>query len=120
MYIFHNQIELFKWIMDNRPHVSEISGNPIPHLIDGNQQSWCFMHVLGKKAFPKFKLYYKNIVLALPEEHTLYDERTGEARKRPEFDWVFQLADILKQEYFQTDHYYKPCYIPQIQHRILC
>lgn len=112
MYIFHNQIELFDWIRNNRPPISEISGKPIPNLVTHDQESWCFAHVLGKGAYPKFKLYYKNILLCLPEEHTFLDEHTGQAKEDPQYAWVFELADALKREYTGMSHYFKPCWIP--------
>ena len=114
MFIFHNQIELFNWIRHNRPPISEISGKPIPNLVSHNKESWCFAHIIGKGPYPKFKLYYKNIVLCLPEEHTYYDNYPWLAKKNPQYQWVFELADVLRQQYAQTNHYFKPCYVPDL------
>ena len=40
------------------------------------------MHVLAKGKYPKFKLLDRNIVLGLPEEHTLIDQGTIDGREK--------------------------------------
>ena len=65
---FKNQSEMFDWIWDNRPHISEISSEPL--LPKGHLQwHWQFLHILPKGSYPKYKLNPDNIMLALPEEH---------------------------------------------------
>lgn len=63
-----SMLEFFLEIWDERPHKSEISGDP---LLPKGHPKWHFqfLHVLGKQAFPKFKLEKWNIILALPGEH---------------------------------------------------
>ncbi len=88
---FKNQIELFEWIWENRPHVSEISGKPL--LPKGNM-FWHhqFLHVLSKGAYPSMKLDPNNIMLATKEEH----------EKQEQFDLFRQRKEELKQKYYQN------------------
>ena len=66
---FKNQSELFNWIWNNRPHVSELTGNDL--LPKGHfQWHWQFLHVLCKKNYPKYRLLPENILLGLPDEHS--------------------------------------------------
>jgi hypothetical protein len=66
---FKNQKEMFNWIWENRPHVSELTGEPLIENRNHFQWHWQFLHVLGKQAYPSYKLREENIILALPEEH---------------------------------------------------
>lgn len=69
---FKNQKELFDWIWEDRPHVSEVSGRPL--LPKGHfKWHWQFAHVLNKGRFPSLKLDPNNIMLMLPMEHDLQD-----------------------------------------------
>lgn len=114
--IFKNQIELFAWVRDNRPWVSEISGKSLmPYISGGYKQSSCFMHVIGKGSYPKFKLYHKNLVLATPEEHEVYDHETHKAKADPKYDWLFVLADELTSQYNMANHYDTFNHIPIIK-----
>jgi len=65
---FKNQNQLFQYIWDTRPHVSELTGNT---LLPKNhwQWHWQFLHVLPKGQYTYYKLNSENILLALPEEH---------------------------------------------------
>ena len=61
--------EVFLEIWSERPHISEISGEPL-----GEEPNvWFFMHILSKKAYPRFRLYKKNIILGTADEHYSYD-----------------------------------------------
>lgn len=65
---FKNQNEMFNWIWDNRPHVSELTGASL--LPKGHTQwHWQFAHVLPKGTYPKWKLNPNNVMIVLPEEH---------------------------------------------------
>lgn len=91
--------KLFEDIWDEREHVSEISGEPL--LPKGHPQwHWQFSHVVESpyKGFG-FPLRKDNVVLMLPEEHTMYGERTTEAKKDPRFNWVFKKKIDLILEY---------------------
>jgi hypothetical protein len=70
---FKNQAEMFMHIWNERPHVSEISGEPL--LPKGHpQHHWQYAHVLGKGAYPSYKLNSDNIMLVLPHEHEMQEE----------------------------------------------
>ena len=67
------ELELFKEIWAERPHVSEISNKAIP-LFDVH----CFHHVLTKQAYPEHRLNKDNIVLLTRSEHTLAHSKSLE------------------------------------------
>ena len=58
------ELELFKEVWNERPHVSEISGKPI-HIFDIN----CFHHILTKGAYPEHRLNKDNIIILTRAEH---------------------------------------------------
>jgi hypothetical protein len=106
------EAKLFDEIWDERPHFSFISGLPI--FIQPHTAFWynCFGHVLSKaiNKYPKYKLYKKNIVLLLPDEHLLYDMGSTYDRDRYHdklavhgvfCDWnkLFELKEQLKKQY---------------------
>jgi hypothetical protein len=65
---FKNQVEMFKYIWETRPHVSELSGETLyeyGHWL----WHWQFLHILSKGSYPSYKLNPDNILLALPGEH---------------------------------------------------
>ena len=66
---FKNQKEMFDWIWENRPHVSELTGRQL--LPKGHfKWHWQFLHVLSKGSYPSMKLESDNVLLGLPDEHT--------------------------------------------------
>jgi len=66
--IFKNQKEMFDYIWETRPHISELSGDPL--LPKGHfKWHWQFLHVLPKGSYQSYKLNPDNILLALPHEH---------------------------------------------------
>lgn len=92
------ELELFKKIIQDRGYKSEISDKPL--FREGHPQfHWQFAHVLAKGTFKKFKFYEKNIVLMTPEEHYLFD--SGSTINLPEYSWVHELRQELKQEYYK-------------------
>jgi hypothetical protein len=67
--IFKTQKQMFEWIWETRPHVSELSGEPL--LPKGHfKWHWQFLHVLPKGSYPSMKLDPDNILLGLPDEHS--------------------------------------------------
>ena len=89
---FTNQIQLFEYIWETRPHVSEVSGNRLPYK--GHPQwHWCFAHILSKGAYPSTRLIPENIILLTPEEHDL-QETFLEFKERKE---------KLKQKYYSEN-----------------
>ena len=90
--IVAQELLMFKQIWDERPHFCEVSGKPIRFFHPA-----CFSHVLAKGAYPKFRLYKKNIVLCLYEWHHKWEFET---RKIPELSWIETLESALKTEYY--------------------
>lgn len=95
-----NLSQLFDYVWETRPHVSELSGKPL--LPKGHfQWHWQMLHLLSKNTYPKYRFESDNIILALPEEHERQNEfeefnrRRDEMRtryqeefeKRPDFGW---------------------------------
>ena len=83
---FKTQKELFDYVWESRPHVSEISGKPL--LPKGDMMHhWQFCHLLGKGVYKKYKFRSENIILALPIEHqyqeryTIFIERQNAVRR---------------------------------------
>lgn len=92
------EADMFKDIWSKRPHVSEISGEPL-----GDEMcSWMFMHVLSKaqNRYPLFKLFPPNIVLATWEEHDTWDKRPrSEIENDPKWQPLIEAEKILIEEY---------------------
>lgn len=85
-------IAFFKEIWNERPHICEVSGEPLEEF------NVCyFSHVLTKKAYPRFRHNKKNIVLCTFDWHQKWE--TG-ARKQKELQWINELEQILKREYY--------------------
>ena len=88
----------FRGIWDERPHVSEVSGEPL-----GDKFKAVFMsHVLSKGAFPRFRHYKPNIVLMSFDEHDAWGnshKQNSEEFKR-KFANVLELKERLKREYY--------------------
>jgi ribosomal protein L37E len=87
------ELALFQALWLSRPHMCEVTGVVIKEF---NVQ--CFMHVLSKKAYPKFRLNHRNILLVAPEVHHEYDN--GD-RSKPMFCKVRELHDSLITEYYK-------------------
>jgi hypothetical protein len=83
---FKNQKKMFEYIWDDREHISELTGKAL--LPRGHpKHHWQFAHILGKGAYPSYKLNPDNIMLCLPEEHEnqeqyeIFIERHDELRR---------------------------------------
>lgn len=94
---FKTLTELFNYIWETRPHVSELSGDP---LVYPGHPKWHhqMMHVLGKQAFPKFKYKPFNIILGTIDEHDKQTSRILPKNKRDKFN---VLRETLIQEYYK-------------------
>lgn len=93
------EMSLFDRIYAERGGVSQISGKKLPEKGD-SRYHWCFSHILTKGAYPKFKLKPENIKLVTPEEHILWENYKWKVRELPEWKWVFDMQEQLKQQYF--------------------
>lgn len=97
------ELEMFKEIWKERPHVSQISGKALVNE-DHAFWIWQFAHVLGKGAYPdkedKWRLNKKNIWLVTAEEH--FDLTNNSCRHKEEYKEYFEYHDKLKQEYYNN------------------
>lgn len=85
---FKNQKEMFDWIWENRPHESELTGEPLlskKHF----KWHWQFLHVLPKGSYPKFKLDPRNIMLALPDEHDHQNQYQAFHNRKSELKTIY-------------------------------
>jgi hypothetical protein len=69
------EIDIFNEIWEERPHVSELSGKPLPYD-KSNMKMWVcqFLHVIGKGRSPSLRLDKDNILLGTPMEHEHQDQ----------------------------------------------
>lgn len=90
----YSQKDMFAEIWDERPHVSELSGDEL--LPKGHSQwHWQFLHVLPKGSFPKFELKKENILLGTVAEHDHQDQYEVFRKKK---------VELLK-EYYGPDKF---------------
>ena len=94
------QIELFDRIFLERGGVCQISGEQLKPKGHPDYH-FQFAHVLGKGAYPKFKLYEKNIVLMTKQNHLRQTAQEKRLRDNPDWQWYWKLFDELKKEYFE-------------------
>lgn len=89
------ELALYEKIIQVRGPFSQISGK---ELI-GFDVRW-FSHILTKGAYPRFRLKEENILLKTPDEHFKWEFEAHKLRNLPEWKWVFELKEKLKQEYY--------------------
>jgi len=84
------QKDLFKdeWI--KRRHKCSVCREPLPIY-----SPYWMAHVLGKGAFPAFKLLSGNIRILCGTCHDLYDKQTHVAKKDPRFKELFEFQQEL-------------------------
>lgn len=91
-------MEVFRYIWEERPHCSFISGRPIINATPKN-----FAHVLAKglNKYPHFRLNPDNIILVTDEEHDAIDQGTEKKRQKIPGDWnaLDQLRARLLEQY---------------------
>lgn len=89
-------LDLYKEIWNERPHTSQISGEPL-----GEFSIMFFSHILqkGQNKYPKFKLNKQNIVLKTYDQHYLWEHNKGNLVTLPEWKWIFELEASLKEQY---------------------
>ncbi|MES3018161.1 MAG: hypothetical protein V4721_10290 [Bacteroidota bacterium] len=87
---------VFEEIYEERPHASQVSGNPILYPTPSN-----FLHVLpkGKNKYPLFKLNKQNIILGTDDEHYLWDHCRMQIKDDPMWAPIFELEASLKEQY---------------------
>lgn len=87
---FKSKKELFLYIWETRPHVSEITGEPLLN-INHPKWHWQFLHVLAHGHYPSYKFKPENIMLALPEEHD----------KQEDYPVFIDRQDELRRQYYK-------------------
>jgi hypothetical protein len=101
-----SQIELFNKVWTSRPHVSELSGDPLDCYYGTSLWFSCFAHCLPKGRFARYKYLEENIILVTPEEHRLIDQGTADQRlEYPEVNWdlFYQKYEYLKRRYSEEE-----------------
>lgn len=91
------EAKVFKEILEERGHTSQISGA----WLGEGFNPWWFSHIVPKSIAPGLRLDPRNIILKTPEEHILWENHKHKIRDLPEWKWVFELEEQLKQEYYQ-------------------
>ena len=92
------ELALFKAIWATRPHKCAVCDKNIPEF-----DTWVFSHVLSKGAFPRFRLYSKNIVIKCRQHHRQYETTSNKDLAKIGGGWlpIIDLHDLLVQEYYQ-------------------
>lgn len=89
------ELQMFKEIWSERPHISEVSGDPLPYF-----DVRCFSHLLPKGNYERYRLNKENIVLKTPQEHTDWHSiAESELWRKSEWIWVLQKRDELRIQY---------------------
>jgi hypothetical protein len=87
-------LAFFKEIWNERPHYSEVSGEPL-----GDEFNVCFFsHILTKGSYPRFRHCKKNILLMSFQEHQEWEFAD---RKDPKWNPVRDLSEELIIEYYK-------------------
>lgn len=90
------ELKIFRKIWEERPHACQVCGVSLPVF-----DHWNYAHCLSKGSFNKFRLLKENIILMCRECHTQYD--CGSTINDPKFQWVLELKQKLKQQYYETN-----------------
>ena len=100
---------LFKEIWDEKEpeeRVSFVSGTNLEDI--HTMHTFYFAHVLGKGAYPLFRLNKENIVLLTFNQHKLWDTARWKIRENKHLMemWtpMFELEEKLKEEYYHDKH----------------
>ena len=94
------ELALFQSIWASRTHTCTVCRTKL-----GEFSVWFFSHVLSKGAFPKFRLYEKNIVLKCKDCHHKYETQPIEKLVEENDRWIdiALLHDELITEYYGKD-----------------
>ena len=100
------ELPLFKWIWITSQKSSWLSGRSLSSLEGSDRWVNCFGHVLNKKKYPHFRLYWGNIRLLHPDSHHIIDHGTLDDRisysqrvKEADFGKWDTLEEELKELY---------------------
>jgi hypothetical protein len=88
------ELKLFLSMWKNGIRRSEVSNILLPEF------SVClFCHILGKQAYPEFRLRTDNIVIVTYEEHILWEHHKRKIAGDPLWQWVFDLEERNRRLY---------------------
>jgi hypothetical protein len=90
------ELALFKTLLEVRGNKSQVSGETLV----GFDIRW-FSHILSKGAYPSFRLFDRNIVLKTAREHELWETQRHKLKELPEWKWVFEREQELKELYYK-------------------
>lgn len=90
------EMDLFKHLWGTRKHTCYITGRELEF-----SPSICF-HILGKGAFPAYRLNPSNIIFVNAEYHTDWHTMSREKllKKDRRWEYVFKLYEMLKIAYY--------------------
>jgi hypothetical protein len=91
------EIDIFNEIWNERPHVSELSGKPLPYD-KSNMAMWVcqFLHVIPKGKSPKLRYDKRNILLGTLEEHN-HQDRYNNFKLR-QFELLREIYGVKEEE----------------------
>ena len=91
------EMDLFKHLWEARKHRCYVTGRELEF-----SPSICF-HILGKGAYPKYRLNPDNIIFVSREYHDDWHSMTKPELLKKDCDWqkVFDLYDNLKERYIR-------------------
>jgi hypothetical protein len=103
------EFNFFEAIFDQRKKVCFVTGLPLrskEFYIQTNTFHFLFHHVLGKGAYPAFRLYEKNIIMVLPEVHDNIETKalSDLVKIHIGYQKVIDLKETLKSEYYGRTH----------------
>ena len=94
------ELALFQAIWDNRPNFCAVCNEPL-----GEFNISYFSHILPKGAFPKFRLYDKNIMLKCEYHHHIWGTKAKSdlLNYHSNFQMAIDLAEELLIEYYNPN-----------------
>jgi hypothetical protein len=94
------ELALFKAIWENRPHFCAICNEPL-----GEFNVSYFSHLLPKSAFPKFRLYDKNLMLKCEYHHHIWGTKAKSdlINYHLDFKKAIDLAEEIMIEYYNPN-----------------
>lgn len=89
-------LEFFQEAWNERPHISEISGEP---LVEFDVRM--FSHILPKGSYPLFRFNKANLILKTPEEHNQWQFAAHKLVGNVKWENIFKLKEELTREYYK-------------------
>ena len=91
------ELALFKEIYKKLGGKCQLTGNKIEFHPN------CFMHILSKGAYPRFRLYDRNVFMVEQDAHFLYDNSDKQTllEQYPNAEIIYEKKEELKIEYYK-------------------